>query len=97
MTIKATFFGKTLPVKTSQLHNMKEGDTPDEILWIERPEDYYALMSPALKDKKVACVERQDWLDAQLDAEINSVQIDDPPFVAKAVDECNRGLDRPFK
>ena len=91
MIIKATFFGKTLPVKTSQLHNMQEGDTPDEILWIERPEDYYALGSRQLKDKKVACVERQDWLDAQLDAEINSVQIDDPPFITKTAQGCNGG------
>lgn len=96
MIIKATFFGKTLQVKTSQLHNMKDGDTPDEILWIERPEDYYALMSPGLKDKKVACVERQDWLDATMNAEINSVLIDDPPFVTKAAQGRDRGLGKPF-
>lgn len=83
MIITATFFGKTLPVKTSQLHNMSEGDTPDEILWIERPEDYYALSSRQLKDKKVACIERQDWLDASWDHDVTQ--------------ECQNGLDRPFK
>lgn len=54
-------FGKTKRCKVS-LHNMTENDTPDEVLWVERPEDYYALMSPQLRNKKVAILDRNDWL-----------------------------------
>lgn len=32
-----------------------------ETLWVERGEDYYALMSPQLRDKTVRIVERNAW------------------------------------
>ena len=33
----------------------------DEQLWIERPEDLYALAAPALRGKRVLVVRREDW------------------------------------
>lgn len=59
-----TKFGETKSVPVT-LHNMTEQDTPDELLWVERTEDWYALQSPQLKDKKVAVVRREDWLTAE--------------------------------
>ena len=64
MKIKLTQFGKTKIVNASP-HNMKEDETPDEILWVERNEDYYALMAKSYENKKVAIVERKDWLMAE--------------------------------
>lgn len=63
MIIECTIFGKTRLVKAHP-RNMKEDETPDEVLWVERPEDEYALMSPQLKTKKVAIVYRDDWIRA---------------------------------
>jgi hypothetical protein len=34
----------------------------DEEIWVERAEDWYALSSQELKNKKVRVVERRDWL-----------------------------------
>ena len=34
----------------------------DELLWVERGEDMYALLSPQLRNKKVLVVKREDWL-----------------------------------
>jgi hypothetical protein len=34
----------------------------DETLWIERPEDWYALMSSGLRNKRVRIIEREIWL-----------------------------------
>lgn len=62
--IPATFFSKTRLVKAS-FHNMEPGLDYDEVLWVERPEEMYALMSPELRDKKVAIVKRSDWLMAE--------------------------------
>ena len=64
MKIKLTKFGKTKLVNASP-HNMKEDETPDEILWVEGNEDYYALMAKSYKNKKVAIVTREDWLRAE--------------------------------
>ena len=64
MIIKLTKFGKTKLVKASP-HNMKEDEVPDTILWVERNEDYYALMAKSYENKKVAIVEREDWLRAE--------------------------------
>lgn len=61
MKIKCTFFGKTRLVVATP-HNMVQDEEPDEVLWVERSEDWYALLSPQLKDKKVAVVERDNWL-----------------------------------
>lgn len=59
--ITLTKFGKTKKVKAT-LHNMTAGETPEQILWIERPEDYYAMMNAAYAAKKTAIVTREDWL-----------------------------------
>lgn len=64
MKITATFFGKTREVKASP-YNMMEDEQPEHILWVERSEDYYALSSSELRNKKVAVVERADWLAAE--------------------------------
>ena len=64
MKITATFFGKTKTVR-AEAHNMLETETPDKILWVERGEDMYALMSPGYANKKVAIVRREDWLRAK--------------------------------
>jgi hypothetical protein len=60
-TVDFTWFGETRSVR-AQLHNMTAEDTPDEVILVERPEDWYALMSPQFKDKKVAVVTREEWL-----------------------------------
>lgn len=63
MKILYTKFGKSALVEVEQWHNTTPGDY-EIVLWVERGEDYYALMSPQLKDKKVAVVHRRDWLKA---------------------------------
>ena len=64
MKITATFFNKTKVVR-AEPYNMLETETPDKILWVEREEDMYALMSPQYKNKKVAIIHRSDWLRAK--------------------------------
>ena len=63
--ITCTLFGQTKTVR-AELHNMNVGDVPDEILYVERTEDYYSLQSPELKNKKVAIVTRHDWINNAL-------------------------------
>lgn len=64
-----TKFGQTrmLPVvvylNTKQLKEVFEWD---EDLWVERPEDWYALMCDALKYKRVRVIERSEWLKGEL-------------------------------
>lgn len=65
MKINYTMFGETRLVSVSKLHNMKEGDQHDEVLWVERDEDYYALLSPQLRDKKVVVITRHEWLNSE--------------------------------
>lgn len=65
MIIPYTAFGKTRDVEVTEFHNMAEGEQHDTTLWVERAEDYYALLSPQLKDKKVAIVTRRAWLEAE--------------------------------
>lgn len=43
-----------------------DGEDFDATLWVERDEDWYALMSPQLKSKRVRIVNRKDWLYADL-------------------------------
>ena len=62
--IEYTAFGKTRVVPV-QLHNMTEDQEHETTLWVERGEDYYALLSPQLRDKKVAIVTRDAWLKAE--------------------------------
>ena len=64
--IEYTAFGKTKRVLANK-HNMKDDETEyDEVLWVERPEDYYALMSTQLKNKRVVIVKRDDWITAKV-------------------------------
>ena len=63
MKLKYKAFGKTKLVRVSAYNNATPEDY-DEVLWIERGEDYYALMSSQLKHKKVLIVKREDWLHA---------------------------------
>ena len=64
-----TEFGETriLPVVV-YLNNrqLKEVFEWDEELWVERPEDWYALMSEGLKYKRVRVIERNEWLKGEI-------------------------------
>lgn len=62
--INYTAFGKTKRV-VAQLHHMEMDEEPEEVLWVERAEDWYALMSHQLRSKRVAVVRREDWLRAE--------------------------------
>lgn len=64
MKIKLTKFGQTKWVKATP-HNMREDEIPQKILWIEREEDYYALMNAAYASHRIAIVRREDWLRAE--------------------------------
>lgn len=65
MKAPCTYFGKTvmLPVvvylNSRRLEHAAEWD---EELWVERPEDYYALMSDSLKYKRVRVIERSEFI-----------------------------------
>ena len=63
MKIKYTAFGKTRWVEAT-FHNMEPGQDYDDVLWVERGEDMYALLSPQLRDMRMAIVNRRDWLTA---------------------------------
>lgn len=65
MKILYTKFGETRLVDI-EFHNMGEGEKYHEVLWVERSEDYYALMSSQLKHKKVAIVTRDNWIRSQI-------------------------------
>ena len=64
MIIEYNAFGKTRKVRATP-HNMTPIEVHEEVLWVERGEDMYALSSPQLKGKKVAIVKREDWLRAK--------------------------------
>lgn len=59
-----TEFGKTKNVEVQVFKNCIkiESDNWDETLWVERGEDWYALGSSDLKNKKVRVIERDIWL-----------------------------------
>ncbi len=63
-----TIFGKTRMVEVKVWQNNKEiqSDTWDEDLWVERGEDWYALMSSGLVNKKVRVIEREIWLKSKI-------------------------------
>lgn len=65
MRIKLSKFGVVKEVEAT-LHNMTEDESVEEVLWTERPEDMYALLSPQLSNKRVAIVTRRSWLDGTL-------------------------------
>lgn len=63
-TAPYTIFGKTkqVPIKVYQNNKLqKDVDFWDDELWIERPEDWYALMSYP-KNYYVRVVERDIWI-----------------------------------
>ena len=62
---KYTAFNETRLVPLKVYINRKRAHyifSWDTTLWLERPEDWYSLMSPDLKDKRVRVIERKDWL-----------------------------------
>lgn len=63
-----TAFGKTKLVPLNVYLNSRKLDIVlhwDCHLWIERDEDWYALLSEGLKYKRVLVVKREDWLNAE--------------------------------
>ena len=66
MNAKYSAFGKTvsLPVVVYYKDQVVDSDTWDETLWIERQEDWYALLSPQLKNKFVRVVKAEDFRSA---------------------------------
>lgn len=68
-TVVLSKFGQTRQVKARMFLNNKEIEATgkyDEVLWVERSEDWYALQSPQLRQKLVAVVTRDDWLNADI-------------------------------
>lgn len=63
--IKYTAFGSTRLVDVVEWHNCDPG-FHETTLWVERGEDYYALLSPQLRDKKVAVISRENWIKAPI-------------------------------
>jgi hypothetical protein len=59
--IVATFFGETKEVLAT-IYNAHLPGKIEKVLWVERPEDNYALISPQLRNKKVAAVTRDHWI-----------------------------------
>lgn len=67
MTIKApyTIFGETknMPVRVWHQGKIDLSLTEwDETLWVERGEDWYALSSSKLRDKRVRIIDRSEWI-----------------------------------
>ncbi len=67
-TYPYTAFGKTklVPIKVYLQKKEIQSDEWDEDLWVERGEDWYALMSSDLVNKKVRIIERSIWLHCKL-------------------------------
>lgn len=69
MKAPCTKFGQTriLPVVVYlNSKQLKEVFEWDEELWVERPEDWYALMSESLKCKRVRVIDRDEWLKGEI-------------------------------
>ena len=69
MKAPCTRFGQTKMVDVNVYLNskqLKEVFEWDEELWVERPEDWYALMSEGLKYKRVRVIESNEWLKGKL-------------------------------
>ncbi len=62
-----TQFGKTKQLDVVVYKNSQKIDSVDwdYEYWVERGEDWYGLMSPDLKDKKVRIITREEWLRAK--------------------------------
>jgi len=61
-------FGKTKMVEVVVWLNNKEIESSewDEEYWIERGEDWYGLMSPNFKNKKIRVITRDEWLKSKI-------------------------------
>lgn len=60
-----TAFGETRRVRYVPSNYDDDGE-PDVFLWVERRgEGEYAAMSPQLRDKRVAFIYREDWINAE--------------------------------
>lgn len=60
-----TIFGETRMVEVEVYTNDSgkiDSTEWDDELWIERGEDWYAMMSPQLKHKRVRIIRRENWL-----------------------------------
>lgn len=69
MKAPCTRFGQTRVVDVNVYLNskqLKEVFEWDEELWVERPEDWYALMSEGLKYKRVRVIERNKWMEGEV-------------------------------
>ena len=66
MKAPCTSFGQTKMVDVNVYLNGKKLQEVffewDEDLLVERPEDWYALMSDSLKYKRVRVIDRDEWL-----------------------------------
>jgi hypothetical protein len=67
MKILHTAFGETREVSVDIYQNGTkiEATEYDQVLWVEREEDWYALISPKLRKQKVAVVIAQKWRDSE--------------------------------
>ena len=65
-TTPYTAFGKTrlVPIRVFLDGKQVEQDWFQDSLWVERGEDWYALMSHRHKNTPTLVVERNDWLKA---------------------------------
>jgi hypothetical protein len=60
-----TAFGQTRLVEVEVYTNDDgkiESTEWDDELWVERGEDWYAMMSPQLRNKRVRIIRRENWL-----------------------------------
>lgn len=57
---EVSFFGETKLCR-AYIHNGDSKFDYEEKLLVSRDEDYYCLMSPQLKNKKVLVVNSRDW------------------------------------
>lgn len=57
---------RMIEVEVYKNGNKTEDTTWEDTLWIERGEDWYALGSPQLKNKRVLVVSREKWLRGKL-------------------------------
>lgn len=64
MNTEYTIFGKTATVPLVVYYQGEKIDSDwwEETLWIERGEDWYALGSSGLRNKRVRVIQRDIWI-----------------------------------
>lgn len=69
-----TTFGKTklVPLKIVLGKYASPGEGYEDTLWVERGEDWYAMLSPQYNNKRVRIIERDVWLRSKTIKEINA-------------------------